>query len=208
MNRRCPGEMSVLSRVFPLLIGGLATALAVAKTGRPVHVLEKAPEFAELGAGLQLAPNAVRVLNALGLLDEIEKHAFHPRRLILMDMLSGEEITALELGLRFLERYQFPYLVAPRRPAQRRSGRLPRQPSSRSRTTRKSPASKTSAAAPASRVPTGRFTNAARSSAPTACGPPSARISAPMAPRFVRNSSRIAGRRPSRRFRPTPGSTA
>ena len=99
--------------MVPLLItgggiGGLATALAVAKTGRRVHVLEKAPEFAELGAGLQLAPNAVRVLNALGLLGEIEKHAFHPRRLILMDMLSGEEITALELGRRFLERYQFP----------------------------------------------------------------------------------------------------
>src|ERR1700741_2312252 len=92
-------------------IGGLATALAVAKTGRRVHVLEKAPEFAELGAGLQLAPNALRVLNALGLLDEIEKHAFHPRRLILMDMLSGEEITALELGVRFLERSRFPYRV-------------------------------------------------------------------------------------------------
>jgi 2-polyprenyl-6-methoxyphenol hydroxylase-like FAD-dependent oxidoreductase len=101
---------------IPLLIvgggiGGLATALAVSKTGRRVHVLERSQEFAELGAGLQLAPNALRVLNRLGIMEQVDKHAFYPRRLMLMDMLTGEEITSLELGLRFLDRYSYPYVV-------------------------------------------------------------------------------------------------
>jgi 3-hydroxybenzoate 6-monooxygenase len=47
-------------------IGGLAAALATAKTGRPVHVIDKAAQFAEIGAGLQLAPNATRTLDRLG----------------------------------------------------------------------------------------------------------------------------------------------
>jgi 2-polyprenyl-6-methoxyphenol hydroxylase-like FAD-dependent oxidoreductase len=104
-----------MSRI-PLLIvgggiGGLATALAVAQTGREVHVLERAPEFAELGAGLQLAPNALRVFERLGILAEILKHAFHPRRLVMKDMMTDREITALDLGSRFLDHYRYPYLV-------------------------------------------------------------------------------------------------
>src|SRR5579884_4081304 len=86
-------------------IGGLATALALANTGRPVHVLERSEEFGELGAGLQLAPNAVSVLNRLGILEDVDKHAYYPQKLVMMDMMSGEEITSLDLGLRFLDRY-------------------------------------------------------------------------------------------------------
>ena len=52
-------------------IGGLAAALALARDGHQVRVLEKAAEFAELGAGLQLAPNATRVLRRLGVLDQV-----------------------------------------------------------------------------------------------------------------------------------------
>ena len=47
-------------------IGGLTAALALARDGHRVRVLEKAAQFAELGAGLQLAPNATRVLAANG----------------------------------------------------------------------------------------------------------------------------------------------
>ena len=101
---------------IPLLIvgggiGGLATALAVAQSGRAVHVLERSAEFTELGAGLQLAPNALRVFNRLEILEEVTRRAFTPRRLIMMDMLTGEEITSLDLGLRFLDRYRYPYFV-------------------------------------------------------------------------------------------------
>ena len=101
---------------IPLLIvgggiGGLATALAAARAGYLSHVIEKAPEFTEIGAGLQLAPNATRMLDRLGLLDEIKKHAIFPKRLVLMDAVSGRPITSLELGQEFLEHFGYPYIV-------------------------------------------------------------------------------------------------
>lgn len=104
-----------MSRI-PLLIigggiGGLATALAASQAGCPAHVIEKAPEFAEIGAGLQLAPNATRTLDRLGLLGEVKKHATLPRRLVMMDALSGLEITSLDLGAKFLDHFGYPYIV-------------------------------------------------------------------------------------------------
>ena len=52
-------------------IGGLTAALALARDGHQVRVLEKAAQFAELGAGLQLAPNATGVLVGLGVLGRV-----------------------------------------------------------------------------------------------------------------------------------------
>ena len=92
-------------------IGGLATALALARRGRPVHVVEKSPEFGELGAGLQLAPNAMAVLDRLGVADALAAHAVHPRRLVWMDALSAERITEIDLGDAFRRRYGHPYVV-------------------------------------------------------------------------------------------------
>jgi 2-polyprenyl-6-methoxyphenol hydroxylase-like FAD-dependent oxidoreductase len=92
-------------------IGGLTTALALAVRGVSVHVLEKAAEFGELGAGLQLAPNAMHALDRLGLLPEIAKHAVFPSRLVWMDALAGERITAVDLGAAFRSRYGQPYIV-------------------------------------------------------------------------------------------------
>ena len=107
-----PGRIPVL--IIGGGIGGLATALAVARTGRRTHVLERSPEFAELGAGLQLAPNASRVLDQVGILEEVHKQAFFPRRLLMMDMVAGEEITSLALDQKFLDRYRYPYFVVHR----------------------------------------------------------------------------------------------
>ena len=70
-------------------IGGLAAALALARSGRAVHVVEKARQFGEIGAGLQLAPNASRVLDRLGILAEVHKHVVFPKRLVWMDAISG-----------------------------------------------------------------------------------------------------------------------
>ena len=81
-------------------IGGLAAALALARQGRPAHVLERAPQFAEIGAGLQFAPNATRMLHALGLLDEVLRTAVRPRRLVMRDAVSGDGITSLDLWTR------------------------------------------------------------------------------------------------------------
>src|SRR3954452_21043990 len=92
-------------------IGGLTAALALARTGRRVHVLEKAPSFGEIGAGLQLAPNAMRRLDRLGLVPALLEHAVQPRRLVWMDALAGERVTALDLGEKFLARFRQPYIV-------------------------------------------------------------------------------------------------
>jgi 2-polyprenyl-6-methoxyphenol hydroxylase-like FAD-dependent oxidoreductase len=95
-------------------IGGLACALAVAQSGRRVHVLEQAPAFGEVGAGIQLAPNATAVLDRLGVLKALSRSAVFPNRLVLMDAVSGTPITALDVGATFRERYGHPYLVAHR----------------------------------------------------------------------------------------------
>ncbi len=95
-------------------IGGLATALAASASGCEVQVLERAEKFAEIGAGLQLAPNASRVLDALGILDDVRKHACFPPRLVIMDAVSGRELTSVEAGRQFTERYGYPYFVVHR----------------------------------------------------------------------------------------------
>lgn len=104
-----------LSRI-PLLIigggiGGLATALSASLAGHSAHVLEKSEEFTEIGAGLQLAPNATRMLDRLGILKQVDRHATFPIRLVMMDALSGLEITALDLGPKFLAHFEYPYIV-------------------------------------------------------------------------------------------------
>jgi 2-polyprenyl-6-methoxyphenol hydroxylase-like FAD-dependent oxidoreductase len=92
-------------------IGGLATALAASRAGYPAHVIEKAEEFTEIGAVLQLAPNATRMLDRLGIWEEIRKRAIFPKRLVLMDALSGRPITSLNLGEKFLNHFGHPYIV-------------------------------------------------------------------------------------------------
>ena len=92
-------------------IGGLAAALAISRGGLPVHVLEKSERFSEIGAGLQLAPNATRMLDSLGILDEVRKHATFPDRLVMMDAVSGEPITALDLRPKFVAHFGFPYIL-------------------------------------------------------------------------------------------------
>jgi 2-polyprenyl-6-methoxyphenol hydroxylase-like FAD-dependent oxidoreductase len=92
-------------------IGGLTAALALALKGKKVHVVEKAPEFGEIGAGLQLAPNAMRVLDQVGVLSEVKKHAVFPSRLVWMDAIREKEITAIDCGDLFQSRYGYPYIV-------------------------------------------------------------------------------------------------
>ena len=103
-------------RAIPFLIvgggiGGLATALALSRKGYRVLVLEQASAFGEIGAGIQLAPNASSVLNALGVLEQISTCAVYPRRMLLVDALSGETLTAADLGEPFLRAFCYPYVV-------------------------------------------------------------------------------------------------
>jgi len=92
-------------------IGGLAAALAAAENGKTSMVLERAPEFGEVGAGIQLAPNATAVLKRFGVMDEIQKVAVFPKRLVLKDVYTGEELSTMDLGDAFLKRYGHPYIV-------------------------------------------------------------------------------------------------
>ncbi|QYN39419.1 FAD-dependent oxidoreductase [Pseudonocardia sp. DSM 110487] len=91
-------------------IGGLGSALALARAGFAVRVLEKEPQFGEVGAGLQMAPNATRLLRSWDLLDEVVDLGVTPRRLVMRDALDGSELTHLDLA-DTARRYGAPYVV-------------------------------------------------------------------------------------------------
>jgi salicylate hydroxylase len=95
-------------------IGGLSAAVALARTGIPVHVLEAAPDFAELGAGLQIGPNGMRILARWGLAEGLAREAKSPERLLLKDGFTGEGLASLPLGAAAEARYGAPYLVMTR----------------------------------------------------------------------------------------------
>ncbi|WP_043929731.1 FAD-dependent monooxygenase [Bacillus sp. EB01] len=92
-------------------IGGLAAALATAEAGHRTTVLEQAPQFGEIGAGIQMGPNAMAVLDRFGVADEISKHAVFPNRLVLKDVYTAKELASLDLGDEFKAKYGFPYIV-------------------------------------------------------------------------------------------------
>ncbi|MGW1135918.1 FAD-dependent monooxygenase [Streptomyces zhihengii] len=96
-------------------IGGLAAALAAARAGRTVTLFERAAEFGEIGAGLQLAPNASHALDTLGVLPAVRHSAVAPHRLAMMDALTGSEVVTLDLrGDAYRDRFTHPYLVTHR----------------------------------------------------------------------------------------------
>ncbi|MEO3854236.1 FAD-dependent monooxygenase [Acrocarpospora sp. B8E8] len=92
-------------------IGGLTAALALRLGGVEVTLLERADEFGEVGAGLQLAPNATRILAEWGLLDKTLQLGYEPRSIVLKDAVDGSELTRQDLGEEFRARYGAPYIV-------------------------------------------------------------------------------------------------
>lgn len=97
-------------------IGGLAAAAALSAPGpggqsRRCLVLEQGAEFGEIGAGIQLGPNAFKMFERFGITDKIEEVAFFPGNLVMMDNLTGEEVTRVALGDRFRARFGYPYGV-------------------------------------------------------------------------------------------------
>ncbi|MEV0410418.1 FAD-dependent oxidoreductase [Streptomyces sp. NPDC050448] len=95
-------------------IGGLATALATARRGHRVLVLERAPEFAEIGAGIQLAPNGLHALDRLGLGDAVRATAVQMDELRFMDGVTGRHVVSMDLTERYRERFGNPYAVVHR----------------------------------------------------------------------------------------------
>lgn len=95
-------------------IGGLASAAGLARRGREVTVLERSSRFGEVGAGIQLAPNALSALDQLGVLDKVMKNAVFPERKVYIDAVTGKTIATIDLGDAFKEHYGYPYIVTHR----------------------------------------------------------------------------------------------
>jgi salicylate hydroxylase len=92
-------------------IGGLTASLALAQQGFRVVIIEKAERLEEVGAGLQLSPNASRVLVGLGLQDRLAGRVVVPEAISLMSARGGGEIIRLPLGEAASQRAGAPYWV-------------------------------------------------------------------------------------------------
>lgn len=95
-------------------IGGLASAMGLAQKGFASIVLEKAPQLGEIGAGIQLGPNAFHAFDYLGVGDEARGMAVYIDSLRLMDAIAGDEITRIPLDAAFRKRFRNPYAVVHR----------------------------------------------------------------------------------------------
>src|SRR3954467_14827692 len=95
-------------------IGGLATALGLAQKGFRVIVLERAPVLGEIGAGIQLGPNAFHAFDYLGVGDAARAMAVYVDQLRLMDAMTAEDIATIDLTEPFRQRFGNPYAVVPR----------------------------------------------------------------------------------------------
>jgi salicylate hydroxylase len=91
-------------------IGGLATAIALTQRGHAVTVLEQAPHLTEIGAGLQIAPNGWRVLDALGVTPLIQDTLFEPEQIEMRMGVSGRQVFALHMRGYAVRRWGAPYI--------------------------------------------------------------------------------------------------
>jgi 3-hydroxybenzoate 6-monooxygenase len=92
-------------------IGGLTTAIAIGQTGRAVLLVERAPRFEPIGYGIQIGPNALHVLERLGLAQEVLAHSSILDRGILSDALNNTPFAELPMGEALIARFGQPYAV-------------------------------------------------------------------------------------------------
>src|SRR5277367_4186066 len=108
-----------MSRGDPILIvggglGGLTTALALARRGRAARVLEGAPEFGAIGYGIQFGPNVFHVLDRIGLMEEVLAVADAPPAVLMLDAIDGKELVRIPTGASFRARFKYPYIIVHR----------------------------------------------------------------------------------------------
>ena len=92
-------------------LGGLTAALAFAKRGWPVTVLEGAPSFGAIGYGIQFGPNVFHVLDRLGVSEAVLDKADFPSAVLLIDAFTGREVTRVPTGASFRDRFKYPYIM-------------------------------------------------------------------------------------------------
>lgn len=92
-------------------LGGLTTALALARRGRTVRVLEGAPEFGAIGYGIQFGPNVFHVFDRIGVSDAVLEKADSPPAVVMFDALDGKVVTRIPTGPSFRARFKYPYII-------------------------------------------------------------------------------------------------
>ncbi|SMF33112.1 3-hydroxybenzoate 6-monooxygenase [Pseudogulbenkiania subflava] len=92
-------------------IGGLAAALALVRQGFSVKVLEQAPQIGEIGAGIQLGPNAFHAFDALGIGDKARSRAVYTDEMVMHDALDETLVGRIPTGEAFRQRFGNPYAV-------------------------------------------------------------------------------------------------
>jgi 3-hydroxybenzoate 6-monooxygenase len=95
-------------------LGGLTTALALARHGRSARVLEGAPQFGAIGYGIQFGPNVFHVLDRLGLMEQVLAVSDSPPAVLMIDALTGKELIRVPTGASFRARFKYPYIVVHR----------------------------------------------------------------------------------------------
>ena len=95
-------------------IGGLAAALALARQGLAVKVLEQSAQIGEIGAGIQLGPNAFSAFDALGIGERARSRAVYTESILMMDAVDESEVVNMPLGDAFRRRFGNPYAVTHR----------------------------------------------------------------------------------------------
>ena len=92
-------------------LGGLSAALALGRKGLAVRVLEQAKEFAPIGYGIQLGPNVFPMFDRLGITAAVMREATTPSNILMLDALSGAEVTHIPTGENFRARFTHPYII-------------------------------------------------------------------------------------------------
>ena len=95
-------------------IAGLASALAIAREGHRVRVIERAERIEERGAGVQIGPNGAKALVRLGVHADLEPRLWQPPAIAVMDGRTGAMVRRFRLAPTFAERFGAPYRVAHR----------------------------------------------------------------------------------------------
>ena len=105
-----------MAEARPILIaggglGGLTAALALGRKGHAVRVLEQAEKFAPIGYGIQLGPNVFPMFDRIGITAAVMAAATIPKNILMLDALSGEEVTHIPTGPNFRARFTHPYII-------------------------------------------------------------------------------------------------
>ena len=108
--------MDIETKDLPVLvsgggIGGLAAALALVRQGFQVQVFEQSPEIGEIGAGIQLGPNAFHAFDALGVGDKARGRAVYTDYMVMHDALDETQVGKIPTDENFRKRFGNPYAV-------------------------------------------------------------------------------------------------